>query len=216
MRKCVRHGITRNGLVLYAGEKKKKKEKQAEAGSIHGLERSISAQGARCQLCTPTRSVKLTSNRLHSKRTPQRPLQRWQLQAGLVVGCRGTSLLPCTIRLSGPGSQERPSASLMPFGSRAGLDVTSPQGMLPVSWVSAKHVHPPVSHLNFRALGRGPCCLPIPIVGPESCDQLCRCTKNRRWGRGEAPALPVQHDERAAALLHRYFLQSIHQNHPPL
>lgn len=64
------------------------------------------------------------------------------------------------------------------------------QGMLPASRVSAEHIHP-CSHLNCRALGRGPCCSPTAIMGPESCVQLCHHSKKSRRGRGEAPVLPV-------------------------
>lgn len=148
------------------------------------------AQGAVCPPCTPTCSLKLTSNRLHSERTPQGPLQWWQLQAEVVVGCPGTSLLPCTPLLPGPGS------SLMPSAPRAGLDVTSSSRgcCQPVRFLQSMSM--PVSHLNCRALGRGPCCFPTPITGPR---KLCPVVplqhneeKMRRWGRGEATVLPVQ------------------------
>lgn len=102
-----------------------------------------------------------------------RPQQRWQLQAG-VFGCPGASLLPCTTLLPGPGT------SLMPSAPRAGLDVTSTcrECCQPVGFLQGTSI--PVSHLNCRALGRGPCCCPTAIMGPESCDQLCHCSKKRR------------------------------------
>lgn len=98
MRKCVRHGITRSKLG---------------AGFIHSLERSVLARGHSANSVHTHLLTELTSNRLLSKRTPQSPLQRWQLQEGLVAGCPGTSLLPfITLSLS-PGFQVGTSTSLV-------------------------------------------------------------------------------------------------------
>lgn len=149
---------------------------QAGSGAIPGLARSPLAQGQGAHSAHPPVPLNLPALKEDSPGASQ----RWQLQAGVVAGCPA-SLLPCTTLLPGPGT------SLMPFGPPAGLQVASPAGD-----AASQSASIPASHLNCRALGRGPCCSPTATMGPESCGQLCHHSKRMfSRGRGEAPVLPA-------------------------
>lgn len=149
VRECVRHGITRNRFGLYT----EKKTKTKATRSWVYPERSILG----CHLCTPTLNL-----------PPLGCLWR-----GLTkVLCSGGSFRwgywvpwhfspPC----GHPLQEGLTNLRLLALGCHLPpRDVTSHQGMLLVSWVSAKDFHPYISHLNCRDLGRGPHCLPAPIT----------------------------------------------------
>lgn len=138
-------------------------------------------------------AIKLTSDRLHSKRAPSvlRVCMPW-----------------CTISpphyyplAPSPGSQKNPSTSLMPFGSHAGLD-SSPRRCC--QWAGFLQSMS-IPQFGLQVIGKGPLLSPHCFCGTRKLWLVMLMHQSCRLGRGEVQALSVQCSEKAAGTYAQVF-----------